>query len=71
MNEEYTPVGNLSESLKNLLEEERLKNEAWAMVDALSEEDPTIDQQKAYEVALNTLKNPPENTAEEKKEDVN
>lgn len=48
---------NLSPEFKQYLEEEALKQRAWAMVDAMLEENPSLDPEKAFEEALKLLKN--------------
>ena len=49
----------LSPVFKQFLAEESIRQRAWAMVDAMLEEDPGLDREKAFQEALRLLENKP------------
>ncbi|MFH0937566.1 MAG: hypothetical protein V1808_04745 [Candidatus Daviesbacteria bacterium] len=55
----------LSPEFKEVLEEERIQNRAWAMVDGILEEMPNLDSQQIFQEALQWLKEHPEEFSSE------
>ncbi len=71
MGKEAKRLDELSSDFSRFLEEEGLKSRAYLMVDAMLEENPSLDPEKAFRDALESLTNRPEDFPEQITSDGN